>query len=163
MDDLTSKLVDIIKDNNRKRNAELKEEYKNAIDSDDPDPETIFNLARCYHFGKGGETDIPQAIELYQKSVDLNNHRAMVNLAILYYNGEFVKKDMSKVIDLLQRAVELNNPDAITSLAMCYYKGEGVEKDIFKSKELFQRATDLNDDKAMRCLAHYKEEFDNFI
>jgi len=91
-----------------------------------------------------------------------NNNYNFLTLQGLYYSfGIIVKRDYDKAYELYSQS--FGNPIAIDSLGVCYWNGEGVEKDIFKSKELFQRATDLNDDKAMRCLAHYKEEFDNFI
>ena len=107
----------------------------------------MYNLAQIYEGGEGIEKDLAKAIELYEKSVELNNSYSMNNLAFIYEVGnEIIKKDSKKAISLYEKAAKLNNSSAIYNLALIYEKGDGViEKNLEKAIELYENSANLKD------------------
>jgi TPR repeat protein len=53
---------------------------------------------RCCEKGYGIKKDIPKALELYEKSVELGNKDACFSIARIYEKGENIKMDLSKAI-----------------------------------------------------------------
>lgn len=52
--------------------------------------------ADCLFFGFGSEQDIQKSLELYQKSAQLGNPKAMMALGRIYENGIGTKTDFDK-------------------------------------------------------------------
>lgn len=64
----------------------------------------------CYEKGYGIKKDIPKALELYEKSVELGNKDACFSIARIYEKGENIKMDLSKAILWYKRGYEKGMP-----------------------------------------------------
>lgn len=53
-------------------------------------------LELCYYHGEGVKQDRKEAVEYYQKAVELENSEAMINLGNCYSYGKGVKKIIQK-------------------------------------------------------------------
>jgi TPR repeat protein len=74
------------------------------------------------------ETDVPKAVSLYKRAVDLNNSAGMVNLALLHVAGKGVEKDEVAAVALYRKAVGLGNLTAMNNLSWMLQGGRGVER-----------------------------------
>lgn len=66
-----------------------------------------------------------KAIEMYKKSIELNNSNAMFNLGCLYHKkSKCVGDEMfKKAIEMYKKSRELDNPSAIFQLGVQMYNG----------------------------------------
>ncbi len=101
--------------------------------------EAIFAYGQDLYWDGGTIEEKKQALELYKKAADANNHKAIERLADMLYTGDegLVEVDVDKAFEYYQKAYELGNMCAATSLGMCYYCGSGVKEDEKKAFTFF--------------------------
>lgn len=118
-------------------------------------PKSIYtdNVIKAYYDSNGNihKINIKKIIELYKKSIDLENSSAMNILAMKYVCGSCVKRNMSKAVYLLTRAAELGNGLAINNLAFIYHGDlySDVVQSYERAIELYNIAIELNN--SIRC------------
>src|SRR5690625_7781572 len=83
-----------------------------------------------------------QALQLIQKSSELEYAPAKSSLGSMYYNGLGVRQDYIKARQLYEKAVEQGDALAQYNLGSMYYNGLGVRQNKAIAKDLFGRACD---------------------
>ncbi|CAG8641136.1 11250_t:CDS:1, partial [Scutellospora calospora] len=108
-------------------------------------PSAQFNLALCYHYGKGGVTysNLPKAIEYYTLAASDGHKIAQYNLGILYQKGgKGIEKDIGLSLGWLQKAAEGENGYLPAKLAIAMLWQNGIEgiipKNDDRAKEIFK-------------------------
>lgn len=102
-------------------------------------PEASFYLATLYETGNGVAQDMTKAIELYQKSADMDYGKAQSYLADIYYEGRGTDKDLVTAVSLYQKALQNHQltQNGATRLAECYENGlAGLSKDKKRADQL---------------------------
>ncbi len=95
----------------------------------------------------------PRQIDLWKKSADAGNERAMVLYAWCLQEGMGVPRDPAEAVRWLRKAADAGQPLAISNLGWCYFNGKGVAKDIPEAVRWFQKGTELNEPLSMNNLA----------
>lgn len=75
-----------------------------------------YKMGFYYKQGIGVQQDSNEAVNYWEKAVELGNSDAMYKLALCYKYGKGVEQDVSKAKSLLQMASELGNNDAMNAL-----------------------------------------------
>jgi len=110
-------------------------------------------LAYLYANGTGVEQDSVKALELFAKSAEQGNPKAMVELGLAYEMAKGgYKKDDKKAFEWYKKAAEMEWPAGIRNMARNYRDGIGTEKNPEKAVELFKKAIDLGDAQSMNHL-----------
>ena len=91
-------------------------------------------------------TNVPRALELFQKSADAGYPQAQATIGALYLKGlpGLLKRNPEKGVDLLSRAVRAKSLTARFNLGMAYYNGDGVPQDPSKAAQWLQVAEKQN-------------------
>ena len=104
-----------------------------------------YQLARCYEFGKGIDSDLEKALTLYQQAADQGLREAQFDLANII--SEFGLPEAEKAaIALYKKAVEKDYGPAQAKLGWAYEQGHGVEKDIKEAVRLYHLAEAQRED-----------------
>ena len=86
-------------------------------------------------------TSNEEAIERYEKRMELNDAQAIQNMGGHYSNGSLgLLRDHAKAFELFHRAGELGNAESHYIIAGAYRLGEGVERDEEKAKHYYELA-----------------------
>lgn len=86
--------------------------------------------------------DKARAIELFQKSCDLNEPLSCGKLSLMYENGYGVKKDIFKAFELVNKACNIGYASACAYAGVLLYDGYGTRQDKFKAAELYKKGCD---------------------
>ena len=87
-------------------------------------------LGRIYQKGKRGlSTDMPKAVNWYERAGALGEDTALHALGVIYDNGIGVKKDLRRAADYYQQAASHGLAASQNNLGWMYYKGDGVPRD----------------------------------
>jgi TPR repeat protein len=91
-------------------------------------------------------TNVPRALDLFQKSADAGYPQAQATIGALYLKGlpGLLKRNSEKGVDLLSRAVRAKSLTARFNLGMAYYNGDGVPQDPSKAAQWLQVAEKQN-------------------
>ncbi|MDA8805828.1 SEL1-like repeat protein [Opitutales bacterium] len=91
-------------------------------------------------------TNVPRALDLFQKSADAGYPQAQATIGALYLKGlpGLLDRNPEKGVDLLSRAVRAKSLTARFNLGMAYYNGDGVPQDLSKAAQWLQVAEKQN-------------------
>ena len=91
-------------------------------------------------------TNVPRALDLFQKSADAGYPQAQATIGALYLKGlpGLLDRNPKKGVDLLSRAVRAKSLTARFNLGMAYYNGDGVPQDPSKAAQWLQVAEKQN-------------------
>ena len=91
-------------------------------------------------------TNVPRALDLFQKSADAGYPQAQATIGALYLKGlpGLLDRNPEKGVDLLSRAVRAKSLTARFNLGMAYYNGDGVPQDPSKAAQWLQVAEKQN-------------------
>ena len=91
-------------------------------------------------------TNVPRALNLFQKSADAGYPQAQATIGALYLKGlpGLLERNPEKGVDLLSRAVRAKSLTARFNLGMAYYNGDGVPQDSSKAAQWLQVAEKQN-------------------
>ena len=91
-------------------------------------------------------TNVPRALDLFQKSADAGYPQAQATIGALYLKGlpGLLERNPEKGVDLLSRAVRAKSLTARFNLGMAYYNGDGVPQDSSKAAQWLQVAEKQN-------------------
>lgn len=91
-------------------------------------------------------TNVPRALNLFQKSADAGYPQAQATIGALYLKGlpGLLERNPEKGVDLLSRAVRAKSLTARFNLGMAYYNGDGVPQDPSKAAQWLQVAEKQN-------------------
>lgn len=92
--------------------------------------EACYLLGSMHLSGEAVGTDVPLAMDLFQRAARQGSAAAMVLLAARYADGNGVARDLGKSRSLLGRAAELGEPVAMGCLGLSYLEGIGGAADI---------------------------------
>ena len=73
-------------------------------------------MAMDYQHGNSIAQDLPKAIELYSKAVEMGNPQAQLSLGYCYLDGEGVPTNRAKAMELFQAAANQGLPAAQKAL-----------------------------------------------
>ncbi|MBO4789503.1 MAG: sel1 repeat family protein [Oxalobacter sp.] len=94
------------------------------------DPCATFHMGKIYSLGIGVVRDVSQAVEWYEKAMELGEARAFGNLGWFYQAGTGVVKNPEKAFELLTQAGNDGVQSAKTASGTMLLQGEGCEKDV---------------------------------
>ena len=91
-------------------------------------------------------TNVPRALDLFQKSADAGYPQAQATIGALYLKGlpGLLDRNPEKGVDLLSRAVRAKSLTARFNLGMAYYNGDGVPQNPSKAAQWLQVAEKQN-------------------
>ena len=91
------------------------------------------------------EIDLKNAVENYQKSVDIDENPVGLNgLGNAYYNGNVYKRNYAMAVEYYTKAALNGNLDALNNLGICYEYGRGIQQSFAKAMECYKKASDKN-------------------
>ncbi|MBI1842643.1 MAG: sel1 repeat family protein [Verrucomicrobia bacterium] len=99
----------------------------------------MFNLAQCFHEGKGVESDPKLAVFWWRKAADYSDANALCNLAVAYENALGTRRNRTKAFKLYQAAYDAGDRLAGWNLGRCYVEGIGVEQNIRVGRRLMMQ------------------------
>ena len=109
------------------------------------DAEALGKLAFCYEYGRGVESDLKKAENLYRISALRGNAMSQFKYAEFIANGTLSgNPDVRKAIPWYEKAMKQNNPQAAFRLGVFHLEGIGMEKDERKAAQLFLAAARQN-------------------
>lgn len=117
------------------------------------DADGYYGLFLCYYGGIGVAKDEKKALELLDKSVELQSSWGYATQGSELVKDTTNTQNVKKGIELLQKSVAAKNYEGIMSLAVCYIYGIGVPEDINKGMEMLQDAAKHNNHRANDLLA----------
>lgn len=86
------------------------------------------------------ETECKEALELAQKSADMNCPRGKNMLGYLYMHGYGVTQNQQKAFDLYKEAADENDPLAQYNMGICHLSGFVVKKDTIKGLRFLEKS-----------------------
>lgn len=108
----------------------------------------MFGLAEMKMAGKGTPSDVPGAVELYEKAGEMGNVPALMRLGNIYWaEGEFRNPD--RAFACFGKCAEAGFPPAFGCLGDCWFYGIGTEKDPGKAVGYYEQASENGDVPAM--------------
>ena len=134
---------------------------------EEEDVNGMYELAKCYEYGKGTEKNENEAIYWYQKAATSDeycpNDEAMVRLGDIYdekrRQEEVEFEDLEKSSELefqwYGKAAENGNAEGACELGNCYFYSIGTELDWEKAEYWYQVAIDKNYLPAFLRMADY--------
>ena len=86
------------------------------------------------------ETECKEALELAQKSADMNCPSGKNTLGYLYEIGYCVPQNQQKAFDLYKEAADENDPIAQYNMGICHLNGLGVKKDTIQGFKFLEKS-----------------------
>jgi TPR repeat protein len=108
-------------------------------------------------------TNVPRALDLFQKSSDAGYPQAQATIGALYLKGlpGLLDRNPEKGVSLLSEAVRAKSLTARFNLGMAYFNGDGVSQDSNKAAQWLQVAEKQNFAEAQYVLGMLMVEGDN--
>ena len=148
---------------------------------------SISNLGWHYHYGKGVEKNLEQAVKYYKKAIALGDTWSkdklkelcidpdtpfydpelsddMKTILDFFNNEEYAiadQNELDEVIDKLSKYAKQGNPTAQFTLGKCYLEGIGVEESLQKARVWISKAAENGHPTALSAMAeayHYGED-----
>lgn len=98
------------------------------------------NLGLMYQSGDGIDSNIEEAISLFEQGVDYDNALSAYNLGMIYFNGNGVNRNYDLAFKYLKIAADKNQPLALNMLGYIYEKGLVKNVAYKKAMECYKRA-----------------------
>jgi len=91
-------------------------------------------------------TNVPRALDLFQKSADAGYPQAQATIGALYLKGlpGLLERNPEKGVGLLSKAVRAKSLTGRFNLGMAYYNGDGVTQDLSKAVQWLHVAEKQN-------------------
>ena len=124
--------------------------YRKAAEQNDSDAQ--YQLAFCYHQGKGVKKNDQEAARWCRKAAEQNMPDAQYGLGRCYANGEGVAKDAAEAVIWYRKAADRNNVSAQFALGGCYLNGQGIAKDYVMSYEWYSLAAAQGDENSVKAV-----------
>jgi len=105
-------------------------------------PEGIYMVGRMYELGRGVETNLPQALKLYQAAGE--SLQAKLRLAAMYEYGIGTEKDLAKAIRYYNDCQKQGSGYAMYKIGRFYLLGEGLKKNVKSGVAWLQKALAQN-------------------
>lgn len=103
-------------------------------------PDAQFNLALCYYYGDGVESDKSKAVELLTEAARQDHPEAQLWLGKCYLEGEGVDCSPSEAAKWLKKSAQRDVAEAQYLLAKLYQEGNGVLQDPTLSRQWMEKA-----------------------
>ena len=97
--------------------------------AEEGDPQSQYNLGRCYSSNMGVDNDPEAAFKWYQKSADQGNSCGQLGVGECYSMGIGVEVNHKEAVKWFRRSAEQGNGQAQSCLSTAYNNGDGVAKD----------------------------------
>lgn len=113
--------------------------YEEAIACNPENGELYWLLGMTY-FELGNESDTSEAIDLFQKALDLRCYKAAEKLGNIYSDGVRVAKDLKKALYYYELSSSKGSDISSYNLGILYLEGEGIEQDVPKAIKYLERS-----------------------
>ena len=107
-------------------------------------PQSQYELANCYYYGKGVDKDVTRAAYWYKKAAGQGDSKAQCELAYCYETGNGVLRNEHLAIHWYEKAARQGIAKAQYGLGRCYLNGVGVTKNENDAIYWFKKITDQN-------------------
>ncbi len=97
---------------------------------------------RYLHPSDGSKTDVPRAIQRYQRAAELGDGRAQAILGDIYSGGAWVAADYQQAVKWYRLAADQGQRDGEFGLAARYVLGQGVAADPAEAFRWFKAAAE---------------------
>ena len=110
-------------------------------------------------------TNVPRALDLFEKSADAGYPQAQATIGALYLKGlpGLLERDPEKGVTLLSKAVRTRSLTARFNLGMAYYNGDGVLQSSVKAAQWLKVAEKQNFAEAQYVLGMLLAEGDDSL
>ncbi|MDO5151514.1 MAG: hypothetical protein Q4D76_19350, partial [Oscillospiraceae bacterium] len=127
------------------RDAYNRGDYVKTMDTlielaDGGNANAMFSLGSMYEHGDGIHPDLQQAVNYYQKAIQLGNQDAQFNLALMYLNGKGVAKDEAKAFDMLKQLADQGNAEAMYKVSQMILGGIGTQTKLQPALDYLKRS-----------------------
>lgn len=130
--------------------------YREGVKAGDID--CMDNLAVCYFWGYGVETDLQKSSYYHEKAAKAGSVRAMYNTGLNYEHGYGVSQNMNKALFWLEKAAENNYQMAYAELGNIYSHGAYVNKDLEKAFNYYRKGADMGGIESKLNIATFYEK-----
>ena len=117
-------------------------------------PGSQVNLANLYRLGRGGATDYPGALKLYEMAAANEYTLAYVPIGSMYMDGLGVNRNYGTGLQWLRKGKSQGVIDANYHLGNAYESGTGLTRDYKKAAELYHLAAMQGHGKAQNSLGY---------
>ena len=100
-----------------------------------------YNIGWMYHYGRGVESNIQEAVKWYELSAGGYYLKAFTNLTAIYHDSGYY----DRMLSWTERYIDAGEPRAFLRMGGYLLEGCGVEKDVQKGLEYVQKAAEQND------------------
>lgn len=133
-------------------------------------PEGSYNLAQCYHYGRGVKQDVMEALKIYRRVAEMDAKifgqttklKRNVGVAgsqhaigLLYEYGIGVEKNYKEAAVWYKRAMENGVGQAANNLGILYSRGQGVPLDEKMAELCWKQGVVFQDVNAASALVSY--------
>ncbi len=119
------------------------------------DADAIFNLAQAYRLGRGVETNVSRARELYAEAANLGHIKAADNYGLLL----FQQGEQESAMPLINAAAERGDPRAQYVLGLAHFNADYAQKDWVRAYALLTLANGAGLPQAGTALS----QMDNYV
>jgi hypothetical protein len=110
--------------------------------------EAYNQLGWIYESGSGVDTDIPLAVQHYERAIELDPESfAHVRLGRLIVTKDQLSDRRYEALAHFQTLAELESSPAMTEIGKLFREGTVVEQDLVVAREWFERAIDRDDNR----------------
>ena len=112
-------------------------ELRQSVETGDAEAMAMLSSIICYTHK---ETECKEALELAQKSADMNCPSGKNMLGYLYEIGYCVPQNQQKAFDLYKEAADENDPIAQYNMGICHLNGLVVKEDTIKGLRFLEKS-----------------------
>jgi TPR repeat protein len=93
-------------------------------------PSALYNLGRCFEYGKGVRQDFDRAVTYYRLGAELGDSAAQNSFGIFLERGIGIQPNLALAAQYYKLAAAQGHPDGANNLGFCLEHGRGVEPNI---------------------------------
>ena len=134
-------------------NAATKEMIQSANRGD---ADSQFQLAKCYYYGNGVETNYAEAAKWFRRSAEQGHVEAQFDIGTMNADGKGVAKNWIEAEQWFRKAAEQDFPQAQLDLCMMYAEGVGVDKNQAEAEKWFNKIAERSESLVNQdCWTYY--------
>jgi len=104
------------------------------------EPNALYIQAMLYYYGFGVKLDREKATDLFKRSAELGNRKAMLFMSRAHSSGKYIERNIFKAESWLEKHGENASAEDNYHIGRRFFKGTGAESSIDNAEKWFQRA-----------------------